>query len=176
MLETDISGELDAVEQAIIGALSEDGRLSTVELARRVGVTEATARKKLRRLIEDGVIAVKAMTDPLRRGKGVAAIIGLEVARKHLDEVAARLASYDFVERVYSMTGPYDLIIELTLGSTAELHSFLLDELKSLDGITDTESFMIGRVYKHHGVVKDAHALKEEAARFVASFAGRRKK
>ena len=145
---------VDAVSREIIRRLCADGRTSTTELAREIGVTEGTVRRKLRRLLEDRTIAVKAVVDPILLGDSVTAIIGLDVERQHLDAVADRLAGYGFVDKVYLTTGPFDVMIEVTMSSVANLYAFLLDELAPVEGIKDTETYLIGRVYKRHGLLR----------------------
>lgn len=149
------SGEIDSVSHEIIRLLCEDGRKSTADLARELGVAEGTVRRKLRRLLENQTIAIKAVVDPLCLGQNISATIGLDVERHCLDSVANRLAGYAFVDKVYLTTGPFDVMIEVTMNSVAHLYSFLLDELASVDGITDTETYLIGRVYKRHGLLRD---------------------
>jgi Lrp/AsnC family transcriptional regulator for asnA, asnC and gidA len=149
------SGEIDSVSRDIIRLLCEDGRKSTADLARELGVAEGTVRRKLRRLLESRTIAIKAVVDPLCLGQSISATIGLDVERRYLDPVADRLASYAFVDKVYLTTGPFDVMIEVTMNSVAHLYSFLLDELASVEGITDTETYLIGRVYKRHGLLRD---------------------
>jgi Lrp/AsnC family transcriptional regulator, regulator for asnA, asnC and gidA len=149
------SGEVDVVSREIIRLLREDGRKSTADLARELGVAEGTVRRKLRRLLDSRTIAVKAVVDPFCLGQSISATIGLDVERHCLDSVADRLAGYAFVDQVYLTTGPFDIMIEVTMNSVAHLYSFLLDELASVKGITDTETYLIGRVYKRHGLLRD---------------------
>src|SRR5690242_10364191 len=91
--ETDfVDGSVvDPVSREIIRLLCADGRTSTTELAREIGVAEGTVRRKLRRLLEERTIAIKAVVDPVRLGESVSAIIGLDVDRPQLDAVATRL-------------------------------------------------------------------------------------
>ncbi|MBN9273071.1 MAG: Lrp/AsnC family transcriptional regulator [Mesorhizobium sp.] len=145
------TSDLDDTEQAVLSQLKVDGRMSSVDIAKRIGVTEATVRRKMARILEDPDISIQAVARPLRSDVGIAAIVGLDVDREHIVTVARRLSEYSFVDSVYAMTGPFDIIIQLTLPSTTSLHDFLVSELSNLPGIKDSESYMIGRVFKHNG-------------------------
>jgi Lrp/AsnC family transcriptional regulator for asnA, asnC and gidA len=145
------TSDLDETEQAILSELKRDGRMSSVDIAKKIGVTEATVRRKMARLLEDPDICIQAVVRPLRSDTGIAAIVGLDVEREHLIDVARKLSEYPFVDSVYAMTGPFDIIIQLTLPSTTSLHDFLVSELADVPGIKDSESYMIGRVFKHGG-------------------------
>lgn len=144
-------GDLDDTERAIVQRLRLDGRMSTVQMANEIGVAEATVRRKLQHLLSDDSIFVQLVSDPMRKGSGIAAIVGFSIERRHVDDVAHRLAQYEFVESVYAMTSPYHLIAEIKAPSTDHLFKFLMDELGPVEGIKNTDSFIIGRVYKHHG-------------------------
>lgn len=151
--------DFDETERAIAERLRGDGRMSTVQMANEIGVAEATVRRKLQHLLADKSIHVQLVSDPTR-GAGVTALVGVVVEITHTDEVAKRLAAHDIVESVYVMTGPYHLIAEVRAPSTDHLFKFLLDELKPVTGIKNTESYIIGRVYKHHGRLTDVAQSK----------------
>lgn len=146
--------DFDDTERAIADRLRVDGRISTVQMANEIGVAEATVRRKLQHLLSDKSIHVQLISDPMR-GSGVTAIVGFVIEIMHVDEVAKYLSTYDFVESVYVMTGPYHLIAEVRAPSTDHLFKFLMDELKPVTGIKNTESYIVGRVYKHHGRLTD---------------------
>jgi Lrp/AsnC family transcriptional regulator for asnA, asnC and gidA len=146
--------DFDDTERAIAERLRADGRASTVQMANEIGVAEATVRRKLQNLLSDKSIHVQLVSDPTR-GSGVTALVGFIVEITQTDEVAKKLATYDFVESVYVMTGPYHLIAEVRAPSTDHLFKFLMDDLKPVAGIKNTESYIVGRVYKHHGRVTE---------------------
>src|SRR5688572_4749412 len=140
--------QLDATERRMVELLQEDGRLSVAALARALGVTEVTARRKLTRLFDDGIIQVVATVDPFDVGYETPVIIGLKVQRAKLDEVARRLSEFPQVRYVGASTGRVDLIIEVVTRTNQDLAEFLLTELAKIDGITDSETNLIVRIYK----------------------------
>ena len=62
----------------MVELLQLDGRLSIASLARDLGVTEVTARRKLKRLLDDGIIQVVATVDPFDVGYESPVIVGNE--------------------------------------------------------------------------------------------------
>lgn len=139
---------LDATERQMVELLQEDGRLSVAELARALRVTEVTARRKLKRLLADGIIRVVATVDPFDVGYETPVIIGLKVQRGMLDSVASALSRFPQVRYVGASTGRVDLIIEVVTRTNQDLAEFLMNELQSIDGITDSETNLIVRIYK----------------------------
>jgi len=143
----------------MVELLQKDGRLTIAQLARDLGVTEVTARRKLKRLMSDAIIRVVATVDPFDVGYETPVIIGLKVQRNRLDEVAERLSALPQVRYVGASTGRVDLIIEVVTRTNQDLAAFLMNELAEIDGITDSETNLIVRIYKqswHWGIGDDA--------------------
>jgi len=140
--------KLDATERRMVELLQEDGRLTITSLARSLGVTELTARRKLRRLRGDGIIQVVATVDPFDVGYETPVIIGLKVQRSKIDMVARRLSELPQVRYVGASTGRVDVIVEVVVRTNQDLAEFLMNELGSLDGVVDSETNLIVRIYK----------------------------
>ncbi|MEX0625250.1 MAG: Lrp/AsnC family transcriptional regulator [Chloroflexota bacterium] len=139
---------LDATERRMVELLQEDGRLTVTALARAVRVTEQTARRKLRRLLGDRIIQVVATVDPFDVGYETPVIIGLKVKRAKLDTVARRLSDLPQVRYVGASTGRVDLVVEVVVRTNQDLADFLMNELGSMDGVLDSETNLIVRIYK----------------------------
>jgi len=139
---------LDATERRMVELLQEDGRLTVTSLARMLGVTEPTARRKLRRLLGDGIIHVVATVDPFDVGYETPVIIGLKVERAKLDAVARRLSDLPQVRYVGASTGRVDLVVEVVVRTNQDLSDFLMNELASIEGVLDSETNLIVRIYK----------------------------
>ena len=139
---------LDAAERRMVELLQQDGRLTVTQLARSLGVTDVTARRKLKRLLGDGIIRVVATVDPFDVGYETPVIIGLKVQRGELDTVAEQLSALPQVRYVGASTGRVDLIIEVVIRTNQDLADFLMKELAQIEGITDSETNLIVRIYK----------------------------
>jgi Lrp/AsnC family transcriptional regulator for asnA, asnC and gidA len=139
---------LDTTERRMVELLQQDGRLTVTQLARSLGVTDVTARRKLKRLLGDGIIRVVATVDPFDVGYETPVIIGLKVQRGELDTVAEQLSALPQVRYVGASTGRVDLIIEVVIRTNQDLADFLMNELAQIEGITDSETNLIVRIYK----------------------------
>lgn len=125
--------------------------MSFVDMAERLGVAEATVRRKYYRLVNAGVIRVTAVTDPSALGFRTPAMIGLKVRPRQLDVILERLRQMPNVRYVAATTGEYDLIIEGVFRDNQELSSFVLHDLGRLDGIIDTNTSLLLRIFKDNG-------------------------
>jgi Lrp/AsnC family transcriptional regulator for asnA, asnC and gidA len=154
---------LDGTERRMVELLQQDGRLTVAQLARALGVTEVTARRKLKRLLGDGIMRIVATVDPFDVGYETPVIIGLKVERGKLDAVAERLSRLPQVRYVGASTGRVDLIVEVVIRTNQDLAAFLLGELAEIEGITDSETNLIVRIYKqswHWGIRGDEEATR----------------
>jgi Lrp/AsnC family transcriptional regulator, regulator for asnA, asnC and gidA len=139
---------LDLTERRLIALLQQDGRMSTQALAREAGVSEVTARRKLRRLLGDKIVQIVAAVDPFEIGYQSPVIIGLKVDRSRIDEIAATLGEHPSVRYLGAATGMYDLIVEVVAASNHDLSDFLLGYLATIEGIHETQTSLILRIYK----------------------------
>jgi Lrp/AsnC family transcriptional regulator for asnA, asnC and gidA len=144
---------LDEVDLVIVAELQRDGRVTTQALAKRVGISEVTARKRLRRLQLDGTVRIVAVVDPFQVGVGSPAFVGVKVEqRSRIEEIARALAEHPKVRYVAASTGPAHLIVEVMARSNRELSAFLLEDLSQIDGILDTETSVVLKVFKQSWV------------------------
>ncbi|GDY62442.1 hypothetical protein SAV14893_018350 [Streptomyces avermitilis] len=71
--------QLDAVSLAIIGQLQEDGRRPYAAIGKAVGLSEAAVRQRVQKLLDQGVMQIVAVTDPLTVGFRRQAMVGVHV-------------------------------------------------------------------------------------------------
>ena len=139
---------LDEFDRQIIALLQQDGRLSNVEIARTLGLAEGTVRKRLERLLSDGIIRIMAVAEPVSLGLGAAVVIGIQTDLGQMNEVAQRLAAIPEVHCVNIVTGTYDVMIEAVLPSGEHLLSFLIDKVSTISGVKRTETSHVLQVVK----------------------------
>jgi Lrp/AsnC family transcriptional regulator for asnA, asnC and gidA len=133
---------MDGLDSSIIEILRGDGRASNAGIARQVGVSEGTVRRRLKRLIDEQYIQVVALPDPVKMGLNSEALVGVQVDSDRVDEVADELAGLRGVDWVAVTTGPYDLFAWVTLESAEALGVFLRAELGIIRGVRRSETFV----------------------------------
>lgn len=138
---------LDTTDREILKILQRDGRTSNSEIARRLGTTETTIRKRIAAMRENGYFEIVAVPTPRVAGYNLSAIIGLSVQIPHLREVSEALVQQPEVRYCGVSTGRFDLMIEAFFTDTEHLLSFTTDVLGPLP-ITDVETSLILRIEK----------------------------
>ncbi|MBC7262996.1 MAG: response regulator [Chloroflexi bacterium] len=129
---------MDAIDRQIIALLQTDGRMSNVDIARTIGVAEATVRKRIDRLLSEGLVRVVAMPAVDRLGLEVETVIMLKVDLGQVARIGEQLAAMKEVRSVKYTTGEYDIILEAVFPSDEDLLRFLTSRLARIQGIRAT--------------------------------------
>ncbi|MEY3267831.1 MAG: hypothetical protein RL480_591 [Pseudomonadota bacterium] len=127
--------DLDDIDQRIIAAMRRNGRIANRELARDVGVNEATVRTRLRRLEDSKTVRVVAMRDLEAMGYGCLAAVGVQVKGHSAADVGRRLAELPEVITVNVVIGEHDLEVQLVATDLAHLETLLTDKLAHVPGV-----------------------------------------
>jgi Lrp/AsnC family transcriptional regulator for asnA, asnC and gidA len=133
---------MDELDRKIIALLETNGRASNARIARDVGVSEGTVRRRLKRLIQDRIINVVALPDPRKLGYESEALIGVQVDPDQVDAVADKLASLQNTRWVAVTTGTYDIFAWATLPNAEALGHFLREQVGAIHGVRRTETFV----------------------------------
>jgi len=139
----------DRLDQAIVRLLIEDGRMSSTEIARRIGdVSERSVRYRIDRLIQQGVIRVSAIVNPKAVGFLVMADIFIEVEPGQVMDVANRMAKFECVSYIACSTGDRDLSIQVYARDNEELYRFVTEVVGNVPGVRKTSTVLVPLVLK----------------------------
>ncbi|GIF05655.1 Lrp/AsnC family transcriptional regulator [Actinoplanes siamensis] len=138
---------LDEINKQIIDHLQRDGRMSYATLAKTIGLSEAAVRQRVQRLLDNGLMQIVAVTDPLTLGFARQAMVGLRV-NGDLREIADKLAAIPEVDYVVICAGRYDLLVELVCTDDAHLLDLLNDKVRAIEGVCAVDTFMYLKLAK----------------------------
>jgi Lrp/AsnC family transcriptional regulator for asnA, asnC and gidA len=113
------SSRVDAADKQIISLLQVNGRASYSDLARQVGLSEASVRKRVHELRRKAVIQIVAVTDPLQLGFSHEAMLAVH-AVANPRELADELAAIDEVDFVVLVAGRYSILLEALAANDEE--------------------------------------------------------
>jgi Lrp/AsnC family transcriptional regulator for asnA, asnC and gidA len=139
---------IDDTDREILRVLQVDGRTSNTEIARRLGVTETTVRKRMAAMLEGDLVQIVAVPTPRLAGLTVSAIMGISVQLKALQKVADALVERPEVRYCGVSAGRYDLILEAFFTDHEHVVRFSKDVLGPMEGITDVETSLILKIEK----------------------------
>lgn len=130
-------------DQQLLAALRGNARATTTELAKTLGVSRSTVQKRLERLEAQNVIAgytVQLTSDYL--DQEIKAHVSVTVEPRATDAIITAMRQIDAVRAVYSVSGPYDLIVEIAALSVTALDS-VIDTIIAIEGVERTISSVI---------------------------------
>src|SRR3972149_7532899 len=141
--------DLDETDTSLVRLLQSDRRISYATIARRLGLAQATVRKRVNRLVKNGVVRLRAVVNPTKVGYPLLVHIGMQVDLDKLEQVAPSLAELHEVRSVYYSTGMYDVVITAVFTSTDALLEFLHKKLGAIEGIKRVDTSQLLRTVKH---------------------------
>jgi len=148
------ASQLDATDRKIIEILARDGRCPYTSIAGSLGVTEGTVRNRVNRLLKSGILKIRGAVDPQTLGKGISAIVGIQVNADNLQDIVEVVADMPEVQHAVITAGMYDLILEVSVGSTNELYEFLTKQLREVAGVVRSDTSLTLKVVKDRQVFR----------------------
>lgn len=140
--------KLDRMDRRIVSLLQKDGRMPIVTLAKELGTSETTARNRLKRLINDEIIKVVAVGNPIKLGFEIIGNIKLDINLKQKDAILAELKQIDALNYVALTTGGNDIDLEFIAGSLDEFKTLIFEKISRIDGINSVETSLIVEIIK----------------------------
>jgi Lrp/AsnC family leucine-responsive transcriptional regulator len=136
--------DLDAIDRKSLAVLQQDGRKSIAVLAEHVGLSPSPCLRRVRMLVEAGVIArYVAVLDQQSVGLPVSVFVSIKLESQReeaLDRFAKAIARWPEVLECYLMTGPRDYLLRVVVADLAAYEQFLKQKLTRLSGIGSIES------------------------------------
>jgi DNA-binding Lrp family transcriptional regulator len=139
---------LTDLDRRILAALAVHGRASWAQVARALGAAESTVSRRAQRLIDDGLVHVVGLPDPMRCGLGQSHWVYLRCRPGTAASVARGLAARPDARLVVRLSGSFDIVTELILPDTRELARVLDDDIGQLHGVTATTTETVLRNFK----------------------------
>jgi len=142
----DLAPGLDDIDKAIIRHLQEDGRMSYADLGPAVGLSPAATRQRVLALLETGVMQIVAVTDPIKMGFAVQALVGFRVTGD-LEAIANEISQLPEVDYLVITTGRFDLLAEI-VAEDNEHFLRVLKKIRSTPAVEASEAFTYLRLEK----------------------------
>jgi len=141
---------LDSVDRRIVARLAADARISNRRIATELGVTEGTVRARVKRMEEEKLIRITAVTNIDRLLDVALAYVWVEVERSgQIERVAKAMAAMKEFGFVGVMMGRFDILGITMARNTKHLARFVHRRISSLEGVRRTESTLGVNFVKH---------------------------
>jgi len=140
--------EPDRLDRRIITMLQADGRCSNREIARNLGVPEATVRYRVRRLTEGGLLRITALIEPERLGYDLTAVVSVQAQAPLIKAISETLARFPEVMYLVVTTGVHDIVFTATFRNHDHMYEFISERLAPIEGVARIETAIGLRVLK----------------------------
>jgi Lrp/AsnC family transcriptional regulator, leucine-responsive regulatory protein len=137
--------DLDQIDRSLLRLLQEDGRRTTLDLARHVGLSPTGASQRIKRLFGEGFIkSVRAILDPAKIGRGTLVFIEvrLDHTAPHVFELFAEAVTRapEIIE-CHMVVGGFDYLVKARIADMAMFQDFLQRVILALPGVRETHTY-----------------------------------
>lgn len=157
-----VKADLDATDWKILKVLQDDGRMTNVELASRVGISAPPCLRRVKRLEESGIITgYRALLNAPALGQGLAAFCLVGLHRQSdagLKAFAATCEGWQLVREAWTIQGEADFLLRCVAPDLVTFQDFVIDQLTRAEGVDTVRTVLTIRQ------VKDAAPVDVEAA------------
>jgi Lrp/AsnC family leucine-responsive transcriptional regulator len=138
---------VDALDREVLLALQEDGRMSNLALARKLGLSPSAMLGRVRRLERSGAIrGYRAVIDPAALGVTLRALVVARL-REHSEESIREfekgIKEVPGVRSCYHVTGQFDMVVELALRDLDHLGQLIRVDIARIPGVMNLETMLV---------------------------------
>lgn len=139
---------VDKTDMEIICYLRGNARATNAEIAKKIGVSEATIRRRIKELEKKGIITgFSALINCPALENSIKGFIQIKVGPNEVDKIAESLKNHPRVITLYRVLGEFDLICEALFMSMKEMQDFMDNEMKT-KGIESSVTYVVAKAYK----------------------------
>lgn len=157
---------LDQIDRKIIKALQDNARLSSQELSERVGISTSPCWRRVRALEETGVITrYVTLVDPEALGLSISIFTNVSLDKQietALETFQKAVRRRPEVMECYLMTGDFDYLLRVVVGSLHDYERFLLDHLTKIPGVASIKSSFALKQVKYTTALPVTEVLRQK--------------
>jgi DNA-binding Lrp family transcriptional regulator len=146
-----VTVDLDSIDLAILAELQANGRITNVELARRVGISAPPCLRRMRALEEAGVIAgYRALVDPRALGLAVVFFVFIQLDQQTEIELAAfgaRVSGWKAVRECWTLSGETDFLLKC-IAPDLEAFQTIVAEMTATPNVRNVRSSLALKAVK----------------------------
>ncbi|WP_105189771.1 leucine-responsive transcriptional regulator Lrp [Pseudoalteromonas sp. T1lg48] len=139
--------QLDRIDRKILVELQRDGRISNVELAKRIGLSATPCLERVKKLEREGYIrGYKAVVDPAKLGQGLLVYVEVTITKTSpdvFDEFNQAVKKHDEIVECHLVSGNFDFLLKTRVTDMSEYRQVLGDILLKLPNISESRTYVV---------------------------------
>jgi Lrp/AsnC family transcriptional regulator of lysine biosynthesis len=133
--------QIDEIDAKLLSLLKQNSRATLGDIATQLGISKTAVKKRLERLVQQGVI--KRFTIEYSLTDEVKVLILVKVMPGHnVPEVAEKIYNMKMAESIYEVTGDYDIAVIARLPNINMVND-LIDRIRSVEGVATTNTHIV---------------------------------
>jgi Lrp/AsnC family leucine-responsive transcriptional regulator len=149
--------DIDRIDRRILSLLQSDGRMATVDLAERIGLSPTATSDRLKRLQRDGYVAgFRAQLDPHRLGLELLVFVEVSLDKTTPDvfeRFAQAVRCAPEVLECHMVAGGFDYLVKTRVADMAAYRRFLGEVLLGWPGVKETRTYAVMEEVKSDGLL-----------------------
>jgi Lrp/AsnC family leucine-responsive transcriptional regulator len=135
----------DSIDYKLIEILQQNARITQLELAAEVGLSQPAVAERIRKLELEGIIiAYSARVDGRKLGKDITAFIGVGVSHPKFNKAfAKKIAAMHEVLECHHVTGKDSYLLKIKTENTEKLDELISVKLRTIPGVTRTQTTIV---------------------------------
>jgi Lrp/AsnC family transcriptional regulator, regulator for asnA, asnC and gidA len=158
---------LDYINYRILDVLSKNSSLPFVELAKQIGISDATIHTRVKKLMTLGVIKkFTIFVDNDLLGYDHLAFINLKIERGRTEETTNNLMKIDEILEIHEIYDKFDLLIKIRTKNLDNLRDIIVNKILSINYIKETELMTVLKTRKEEQMISLQKEMSEKTEEF----------
>jgi Lrp/AsnC family leucine-responsive transcriptional regulator len=151
------SKSLDRIDRNILIELQQDGRLSNIELSRRVGLSPTPCLERVKRLEnEDYITGYRATLNPNKLDAALLVIVEITLTKTSpdvFDEFSKAVHDLDVIQECHLVSGDFDFLLKTRVKDMLAYRALLGDTLLRLPAVSESRTYVVMEEVKSTNVL-----------------------
>lgn len=139
---------MDIIDLKILDLLKENGRISYNNISKSVQKTEATVRRRVKKLVDEGIIKKFTIDYEIDSKQKLYATIKIEPDFKDIKRILKELINIDEISNIWRLSGDCGLLLKVDVDSIEKFNPLIEDKISQITGIKIIETCFITDIIK----------------------------
>ena len=136
------------IDLKILEELEQDSRISFNEISEKVGKTEATVRRRVKKLIDNGIIKRFTIDYSIDSKPKTRATVKIEPDFKEIKRILNQLAQIQEITDIWRLSGECGLLLKVEIDSIELFNPLIEQKISTVNGIRIVETCFITDIIK----------------------------
>lgn len=142
-----ITKKTDRIDKNILAELQKNGRLSNVELSKRVGLSPTPCLERVKRLEKEGyILGYQAKLNPAKLDVALLVLVEITLTKTSpdvFDDFAAAVHELDVIQECHLVSGDFDFLLKTRVKDMSAYRELLGETLLRLPAVSESRTYVV---------------------------------